>query len=395
MATSREIEREVESQRASVESTLEALKSKMSMGQIVDEFGGYVSKDDAKDAMRNVGRQVRDNPLAFGLVGVGLAWLMMGSGGRRSGGGSDWEDRRYVAPVGGDTGYGETTSQGRREGGYSERAVPGMTGDQRFGTPFGTPYQGAPGGGYSGESYSRSGGGGGVLSKVAKTVTGAASAVTGAASAVGGAVSTAGGALASAGSTIVSAGSAAAEKLSSAGSTAASAVSSAGSAVTGVVSGAGETVRYVTDASGRRIYDVSQGIGAQGRNLGRQGQRMGDGLMDTLERQPLLVGGFALVVGVAIGAALPATRTEDRLLGERRDDILDEAKRTIGDLKDQAVDAAKAGIQAAGRAAEEEGLTPTAEGKTLAAKVETVVRAAVDEARHNLEGADAPDLGRS
>jgi hypothetical protein len=70
---------------------------------------------------------------------------MMGSGGRRSGGGSDWEDRRYVAPVGGDTGYGETTSQGRREGGYSERAVPGMTGDQRFGTPFGTPYQGAPG----------------------------------------------------------------------------------------------------------------------------------------------------------------------------------------------------------------------------------------------------------
>jgi hypothetical protein len=73
MATSREIEREVESQRASVESTLEALKSKMSMGQIVDEFGGYVSKDDAKDAMRNVGRQVRDNPLAFGLVGVGLA----------------------------------------------------------------------------------------------------------------------------------------------------------------------------------------------------------------------------------------------------------------------------------------------------------------------------------
>jgi hypothetical protein len=107
------------------------------------------------------------------------------------------------------------------------------------------------------------------------------------------------------------------------------------------------------------------------------------------------VGGFALVVGVAIGAALPATRTEDRLLGERRDDILDEAKRTIGDLKDQAVDAAKAGIQAAGRAAEEEGLTPTAEGKTLAAKVETVVRAAVDEARHNLEGADAPDLGRS
>jgi hypothetical protein len=202
-------------------------------------------------------------------------------------------------------------------------------------------------------------------------------------------VSTAGGALASAGSTLVSAGSVAAEKLSSAGSTAASAVSSAGSAVTGAVSGAGETVRYVTDASGRRIYDVSQGIGAQGRNLSRQGQRMGEGLMDTLERQPLLVGGFALVVGVAIGAALPATRTEDRLLGERRDDILDEAKRTMGDLKDQAVDAARAGMQAASRAAEEEGLTPTAEGKTLAAKVETVVRAAVDEARHNLEDSDA------
>lgn len=390
MATSRDIEREVESQRASVESTLEALKSKMSVGQIVDEFGGYVSKDDAKHAMRNVGRQVRDNPLAFGLVGVGLAWLMMGGGGRRSSHASDWEDRRYSAPVGGETAY---VDRGYDRTGHSEGATPGMTGDQRYGSAFGTPYQGGPG--YSGENYSRSGGGGGVLSKVTKTVTGAASAVTGAASAVGGAVSTAGGALASAGSTLVSAGSTAAEKLSSAGSAAAGVVSSAGSAVTGAVSGAGERVRYATDASGRRIADVGQGLGAQGRNLSQQGQRMGDTLMDTLERQPLLVGGFALVVGVAIGAALPATRTEDRLLGEQRDDIMDEAKRTIGDLKDQAVDAARAGMQAASRAAEEEGLTPTAEGKTLAAKVETVVRAAVDEAKHNLESVDvASDLSR-
>lgn len=157
MPTSEEIEREVESQRASVESTLEALKSKMSMGQIVDEFGGYVSKDDAKHAMRNVGRQVRDNPLAFGLVGVGLAWLMMGGGSRKSGSDVDWEDRRYAAPVGGGTPYAGT---GYAEG-HSENAAPGMTGDRRYGSAFGTPYQGAPGGGYSGEGYARSGGSGG------------------------------------------------------------------------------------------------------------------------------------------------------------------------------------------------------------------------------------------
>ena len=47
----------------------------------------------AGEVSRNLGRSLRDNPLAALLTGVGLAWLMAGSGRPRDDA-EDWDDRR-------------------------------------------------------------------------------------------------------------------------------------------------------------------------------------------------------------------------------------------------------------------------------------------------------------
>jgi hypothetical protein len=79
------LENKVEQQRARVDSTLDELRDRLSVGQIVDEVWGQLSDGQGGDAVKNIGRQVRDNPLALGLIGAGVAWLLAGEGVRAEG----------------------------------------------------------------------------------------------------------------------------------------------------------------------------------------------------------------------------------------------------------------------------------------------------------------------
>lgn len=54
------------------------------------------------------------------------------------------------------------------------------------------------------------------------------------------------------------------------------------------------------------------------------------------EQQPLLFGAAASVVGLALAVMLPATRTEDELLGEQRDRLRDQARETVHEGMEQA-----------------------------------------------------------
>jgi ElaB/YqjD/DUF883 family membrane-anchored ribosome-binding protein len=86
-----EIEREVHASRADVERTLDEIQERLSPGQLLDQAVGYL-RGGGGEFMRNLGDQVRSNPLPVTLVGVGLAWMMLA--GRRNGGRSgapDWE----------------------------------------------------------------------------------------------------------------------------------------------------------------------------------------------------------------------------------------------------------------------------------------------------------------
>ena len=52
------------------------------------------------------------------------------------------------------------------------------------------------------------------------------------------------------------------------------------------------------------------------------GDRARQGLLRSLDEQPLVLGAIGLAIGAALGAALPPTETEDELMGETRDKAL-------------------------------------------------------------------------
>mgnify|MGYP003591919741 CR=1 FL=1 len=77
------IEHDVEENRARVESPFDARKDRMSVGQIVDDISQFVGVQDMRGVMDTAGRQVHDNPLALGMIG--LAWLALGGSSSFSG----------------------------------------------------------------------------------------------------------------------------------------------------------------------------------------------------------------------------------------------------------------------------------------------------------------------
>ena len=101
-----------------------------------------------------------------------------------------------------------------------------------------------------------------------------------------------------------------------------------------------------------------------------------------LEREPLLLGAAGLLVGAAIGAALPPTEVEDRMVGRTRDKVLEKGK-----------DLAQSGMQQAGEVAQtaytalKTELQESADsGASAAERAENAVRAGAEAVR---SGSDA------
>lgn len=78
--TAAELELDAEAARAQVTNTAESIRSKMSPGQLIDEFSGIFTGGDGAATLTNLKGQIRDNPLPLTLIGAGLAWLMLGTG---------------------------------------------------------------------------------------------------------------------------------------------------------------------------------------------------------------------------------------------------------------------------------------------------------------------------
>ncbi|WGF90825.1 DUF3618 domain-containing protein [Marinivivus vitaminiproducens] len=77
--SSAQIEREIEETRAALSGTVDRIQERLSPGRIVGDLSSYVRDNGSTQFMRNLGLQVRDNPLPVALVGAGLAWLMVSS----------------------------------------------------------------------------------------------------------------------------------------------------------------------------------------------------------------------------------------------------------------------------------------------------------------------------
>jgi hypothetical protein len=105
---------------------------------------------------------------------------------------------------------------------------------------------------------------------------------------------------------------------------------------------------------------------------GVYGQKVKQQAVDTFEAEPLLLTAVGLVVGVALGAALPATQTERRYIGPTRDKLLGKGR----DLAREQLDSAKDLAQSAyGRVKEElgrEGDLASRVGEAASAGAQTV-----------------------
>jgi hypothetical protein len=74
-----ELERDADIARAKVADTADSIRSKMTPGQLIDEFTGIFAGEGSA-MLGNLKSQARDNPLPLTLIGAGLAWLMLGNG---------------------------------------------------------------------------------------------------------------------------------------------------------------------------------------------------------------------------------------------------------------------------------------------------------------------------
>ena len=102
-----ELEREVDRERERVSATIDELQARASVGSLVDQLVKAVGENGG-EVSRNLGRSLRDNPLAALLTGVGLAWLMTSSNKR---------DQAGYSP----SYLGEPRSFGSAKPGLSER----------------------------------------------------------------------------------------------------------------------------------------------------------------------------------------------------------------------------------------------------------------------------------
>ena len=257
-----ELEREVDRERERVSATIDELQARASVGSLVDQLVKAVGENGG-EVSRNLGRSLRDNPLAALLTGVGLAWLMAGSGRPRDEG-YDWEDpdRDYLrsrrdrlseAPMPSASAYGSSADGSWPNSAYADRDA--------------EPEEG------------------GLRERVADI-----------AGRVGEGVS---------------------EAVEGLRERASEMSHAAGAGL----NRAGDTVRQAGGAVRHRARAVR-------RSAAGTSEYMRHGLDTLIEDQPLVAGAIAMALGAAVGGALPRSRVEDRMFGERSDRAM-ETVRTL------------------------------------------------------------------
>jgi ElaB/YqjD/DUF883 family membrane-anchored ribosome-binding protein len=106
-------------------------------------------------------------------------------------------------------------------------------------------------------------------------------------------------------------------------------------------------------------------------------RRAGRGLGGLVEERPLAAGAASLAVGLLAGLALPATRREDELLGDTRDELFDSAREAGQEALDRSREVARDAVERVKESVREQELTP----EQLAAKARHVARDAAETLR--------------
>ncbi|TGN42743.1 DUF3618 domain-containing protein [Paracoccus liaowanqingii] len=108
--------------------------------------------------------------------------------------------------------------------------------------------------------------------------------------------------------------------------------------------GLGDEARQRIETARRKALDASDAAHRQMAQANRKVAR-------SYDSEPLLFGALALIGGAALGAMLPGTRREDELMGDYRDQLFDEAEAVYHEEKSRVGNAVSAGLDEAKSAA--------------------------------------------
>lgn len=154
---------------------------------------------------------------------------------------------------------------------------------------------------------------------------------------------------------------AAGEAASSIRDTVSEAAGRAGEMASGMMDSARETAGQVGDMASsayRRVTGAAgsatdmSGMTEGARRYAMEARGQADrGMRWMLDEQPLLLGALGLAVGAAVGALIPSTEMEDRLMGETRDDLVGRVRETAEEAYEGAKDKAQGLMGEAGEKA--------------------------------------------
>ncbi len=346
--SSAQIERDVEQTRAQLSETLDDLREQVSPSHLMDQAVEYLRSSGGAEFTRNLGRVVRDNPVPLLLIGAGIGWLALSS--RSSDGHATHTYRAPAEPLHGGT--------------YPPSAYPPATGTATAATTAGvhtthTTHTASMhrGNGHEGPSMSERAG----------------SAASDAAGRVGGAAR-------DAADRVGSTASSAADRISGAASQVGEAASHAYDSVAGAVGSAAERARAAAGSMSHRAGDMGHGLRDHADRT-REFARQAVGWV--VNDQPLVLGGIGLAVGAAIGALLPRTRTEDRMMGEASDFVTRQARSVAQEGYERAQEVAGHTLERARATAadtydsakerlDEAGLSPSKVGEALSGVAQEV-----------------------
>jgi hypothetical protein len=80
---SEQLERGTAQTRAHLAETLDELRLRLTPGRVVDQLIDYAREPPMANYLRTLTREIQENPLPLLLIGIGIAWMVIGSN-RRS-----------------------------------------------------------------------------------------------------------------------------------------------------------------------------------------------------------------------------------------------------------------------------------------------------------------------
>jgi ElaB/YqjD/DUF883 family membrane-anchored ribosome-binding protein len=166
---------------------------------------------------------------------------------------------------------------------------------------------------------------------------------------------------------------AARDKAGAAMETVSEGMASARESVAGAASEIGERAKRVAEGVGE-TYQAYSGVALDGarhagervkETVSRSSEKVRENVTTLLHEQPLVLGALGVAIGAAIGAMLPRTQTEDRMLGETSDALKGTAAKMVGEQYEHAKEAAAKVAEDVRDIAAERGLTADSAGEVV------------------------------